>query len=448
MILTKYKLELIIFLAVFIVYGFFTSLKITHLSFENIITAAATDYYFQIANNLINHFSFSLDGSSPTALRMPGYPFFLAVAFKILRNWWAVLFLQNAIAGLSAVILYSIAKKWLSPLQALLAAGIWAFEPYSIDIPSQFLNETLYTFFLLLVIFLFIQYKNKIHQKKFILIIALSLAALTYIKPISLFLPIIFLVAINYPLNKTKIYHALIFLIIFFSFLFPWLLRNYLIFGTWQLSSDNSSSFYTAALFTRAQKEGLPDVNREKPEKSEFPGFSESGNLTKTTSQFQNTVKIIISDPLNFTKVYLKYFITSNTNSSWWGSIRNLVQGTSGKINYHKKVADAVLKFDKNQILNFSTKEIGALIIMASGIIFWSIILILSIIGIISLFKIANQETRPFLILLTGIIIYLLFIGNIALGDIIRYRFPASPLIIIFAVYGLSALIQKFNYVK
>lgn len=442
----KNKIEIIIFLTVFFTYGVFTFWEASHLPFKSVISAASTDHYLEIANNLANRYSFALDDLRPTALRMPGYPFFLAIAFKILRDWWAVLFLQNAIAGLSAILLYSISKKWLPQIWAIITTLLWTFEPYSIDIPSHFLTETLYTFFLLLTVFLFIRYKDIIGQKKFILIIAVMLAILIYIRPTSILLPIIFAIAINYPFKNIKIYQTLALFAIIFLLLSPWLLRNYLVFEKWLLSSDNTSSFYIAILYFQTNKDGLKDLRfDEHPEKSEFPGFNNSGNLANTAPQFKTAVKVILSDPLSFIKFYFKKLAMDMVSSSWWGSIRNLIKGVNGEVNSHEEVMRAVLKFDTNKISHFSAKEVGALIVMASGIIFWFIMLIFSIIGSVVLFKNNNSATHSFLILFIGIILYLALIGNLAMCDFIRYRFPASPFIIMFAVCGFLFLIKKFQ---
>ena len=197
----KYKTEIIIFFSVFIVYSFFTILKIANnLTIEGL----SADYYLQIAENLSKSFLFSLDGISPTALRMPGYPLFLAVIFSIFKNWWAALFIQHIIACASAVILYLISKEWLNRFWAIAVSLIWAFEPYAIDISSQFFTEPIYILFILIATFIFIKYRYR-NQKYFIPLMALMLAILTHIRPTSLFLPMIFAIAIIYSNNKIKI---------------------------------------------------------------------------------------------------------------------------------------------------------------------------------------------------------------------------------------------------
>ena len=440
MLLKKYKVEIIIFFIVFTVYSFFTLLKITNgLPPENL----AADQYFQIAENIVNSRFFSLDGLSPTALRMPGYPLFLAVFFKLFQNWWVILFLQHLISAMSAVLLYIIAKRWARPAWAATVSFIWAFEPYSIDISSQFLTETIYTFILLAFIFIFLKYGDNLFEKKIIVMLSFMSAMLIYIKPISLFLPIVFAVALLYPkLTKKSLTRIACFFILIFIFLFPWLLRNYLVFGSWQLSSDNASSLYITSLLFQADKQGLKHLP-EIPKTDEFPKFIESGNLSKTTPEIKKASQIILSEPFSFAKFYIKNLSIGVTGSSWWGSTRNLLKGSSGQVNYHKEVVSAVFDFDKNKIFNFSPKEIGALIVMASGILFWSLILILAIIGAIFLFKNASSQTKPALILMIGIILYLILIGNLAAGDIIRYRFPASPFIVLFAAKGLLFIAKK-----
>jgi len=443
--LIKYKIEIIIFLTVFIVYSFFTFLKIlNHLPVQNL----AADQYFQIANNLINSSIFSLDGLSPTALRMPGYPFFLTILFRIFHNWWAILLVQNMISALTALFIYLISKKWLSFGYAITASFIWALEPYAIDSSQQFLTETLYTFILVSSVLFFLKYKDFIGKKIFITsILGLMLAILTYIKPVSLFLPIIYALSlIKNNFSKKTFIQITSLLFVYIALLFPWAFRNYSLFGSWQLSADNASSFYITILDFQAKKEGIGTGPSDIPAQSEFPKFAESGNLSKTNQEFQRGISFVISNSFSFSKFYSKKLIKSVTVTSWWGSIRNSIMGKAGEANYHNKVNNALINFDWGEISNFSSKEIVAAIIMIFGAIFWAIILLLSFIGVIYLFKISPLETRPVLILSVGIIAYLILSANLAAPSAMpRYRLPASPFMIIFAITGFSYLIKKIS---
>jgi len=384
---------------------------------------------------------------------MPGYPLFLAISFTIFKSWWVILFIQHIMSGLSAVLLYLIAKKWFSSKLAVIIALIWAFEPYAIDISSQFLTETLYTFLLLFLVFVFLRCKEHFDKTSFILFTSSTLALLIYIKPVSFLLPVVFAITLIYQQKKSHL-KALIskdtliqissLFIIIFLLLSPWLYRNYSIFGKWQLSSDNASSLYITTLLFEADKEGLrhkPDV----PEESEFPRFIESGNLSKTQLQIKSAVDVILTEPILFGKFYFRNLIVGTTSSSWWGSIRNLIKGTSGQVNYHKEVKNAILELNIKKISNFPSKELVSAIIMISGTIFWAVTLLFSILGAIILFKKSDTNTRPHIILITGIILYLLLIGNMAAGDMVRYRFSASPFIIMLAISGLFALTKKIR---
>lgn len=452
--LTKYKTEILIFLIVFIVYSFFTFLKIAnHLP----VASLAADQYFQIANNLANHSIFSLDGLSPTALRMPGYPFFLSILFKIFHNWWAILLIQNIISGLSAILLYQLAKIWLTPKLSLITTFIWALEPYSIDISSQFLTETLYIFFILIITFIFIFYKEKINNYFFLSIIATISAILIYIRPSSIFLPICFLIPLNLSLLREKLFKKIIiqsslFLLIIVIFLSPWFLRNYQIFKIWQLSSDNTSSIYITALtFQKITKENDVSPKIDNQEMQKFLQSGEVKNSDQNIPKLKTAIKIILNKPFDFLKFYTKYSIKGLYSSSWWGSARNLIKGSSGEINYHKEVLNTVSQFNIPQILNFSPKEIGALIIMISGALFWGITFILFLTGeFLLLQKTKKLKDYQYFIWINIIIIYIMLLGNLAIdvsggGDIIRYRFIASPFIIMLAIYAISNLRSIIN---
>lgn len=444
MFLQQHKTEIFIFSIIFIVYSFFTILKIANnLPAQNL----ASDQYFQIAANLVEKHSFSLDGANPTALRMPGYPFFLAFALKILRNWWLIIFLQNIISGLTAVFLYLIAKKWLPSLYAAGASIIWALEPYAIDISQQFLTETIYTFFVIISVFIFIKCRAETNKKIFFPAIILLLSILTYIKPLSLFLPFIFIAALIYHQRTKSAVPIIAILIAYIIFLSPWLLRNHSLFGSWQLSSDNASSLYITSLYFKAEESDAQKPPPEIPEESGLRQFEKSGDLSQSSIELKSAISVIVSNPLRFSKFYFKNFVIGIVKSSWYGSIKNLLRGSSGNVNYHKGVKEAIFNLDVDKILHFSAKEIAVLIIMLSGIIFWLLILALAFLGTLFSFKYLPAEDRSSLILLIGIIAYLLLIGNMAIDDMIRYRFPASPFIAMFAMYGFFSLF-RFKSIK
>jgi len=444
MFLQKHKTEIFIFLVIFIVYSFFTILKIANdLPVQNL----GSDQYFQIAANLAEKHSFSLDNAGPTALRMPGYPFFLALALKIFHNWWLIIFLQNIISGLTGVFLYLIAKKWLPFAFAIATSFVWAFEPYAIDISQQFLTETIYTFFVVMSVFIFIKFRAETNKKIFFPVIILLLSILTYIKPISLFLPLIFITALIYHQRTKSAVPVIAILIIYTALLSPWLIRNHATFGHWQFSSDNVSSLYITSLYFKADENKEQRPPPEIPEESGFRKFEKSGDLSNSSIKIKSAISVIISNPLRFSKFYFKNFIISIAKSSWYGSIKNLLRGSSGNVNYHKEIKEAVFNLDMDKILHFSAKEIASLIIMLSGIIFWLLILSLAFLGSLFSLKYLPAENRPALILLIGIIAYLLLAGNMAIDDMIRYRFPASPFIAIFAMYGLFSLF-KFKSIK
>lgn len=440
------KTELLIFFSVFIVYSFFTILKIAgNLPLEGL----SADYYIEIAENLSKSFSFSLDGINPTALRMPGYPFFLAVIFSIFKNWWAVLFIQHTIAGLSAVLLYLISKKWLSKSWAIAVSLMWAFEPYSIDISSQFFTENLYTFFLLFLIYIFINYKDKINLKLFILLVSFLLAILTYIRPSTIFLPLVFMIAMiwrdkNILKNRTLI--ILCIAPLYLIFLMPWSLRNHSLFQSYALSSDNASSFYIS-ITTASQ------IQNDHLGYSEFRQFADSGQIKKTNELWKEATILLLKNPTPFIKAYSKNLFLGATSSYWWGSLRNLSKGSSGQVNYHKEVLDSLLDLDLKSIKDFSLKEVISATTMISGEIFWISIWILAFIGIYFLYK-ESILPKHQLFLFVAIIFYMVLMGSMAIdptgrGDMGRYRFPSSPLLIFLAIngfYRLNKEIKKNNH--
>jgi 4-amino-4-deoxy-L-arabinose transferase-like glycosyltransferase len=154
-----------------IVYGLVVFLFAALFRFCYVNTAVIDSYeradaalYIQLARNLASHGAYSLAYSqpfSPANYITPGYPLFLSLIFKLFPNFDdsvpVVLNIQALLGSLTAVLLYVIALRMMSPRPALIAGLLVALSPHLIVGGGYFLTETLFTFFVTLAMFLCIQ---------------------------------------------------------------------------------------------------------------------------------------------------------------------------------------------------------------------------------------------------------------------------------------------------
>lgn len=163
-------------------------------------------------------------------LRTPGYPIFLSLLHYVMKiPLEGVIFCQLLLTLLVAWITYKSASG-INLKTAFLSAAIVL---YSLPITVSsllILPDILYLFLLSLFMFVFIRYiENK--KAKLVIWSAILIALATYVRPISYYLCYAVAIFIIYANRREKflkaIFHALLFLIIAYSLLGAWQLRNY-----------------------------------------------------------------------------------------------------------------------------------------------------------------------------------------------------------------------------
>lgn len=141
-------------------------------------TAGDTDDYLKIARNLAFHHAFSLSGEgaplTPTVARPPLYPFLISLF------WWnegppalTVMVLQALLGAATVVLVYLTARDYFSRAVALIACLAMVFAPMTGYFTAVLLTETLFTFLLMLAVFLWGR------ERAWLAGLAFGLAALT-----------------------------------------------------------------------------------------------------------------------------------------------------------------------------------------------------------------------------------------------------------------------------
>ena len=110
--------------------------------------------FYRLAQNLVTHRVFSTRASEPLdpdTWRTPGYPVFLALAISILGDSpTSLVVVQQALSILNILLLFLIARTWMSERRALLTSILFLIEPYHLFYSLWLLSTTLFVTFLLL----------------------------------------------------------------------------------------------------------------------------------------------------------------------------------------------------------------------------------------------------------------------------------------------------------
>jgi len=167
--------------------------------------------------------------NKPNAFRVPGYPLFLSAFWNIEEGYKYVPIVQFLLGLLGIYLLYLLAKKIFSEKVAQIASIIFLFEPTFLTVNFFILSDTLF-----MVLFLWFLIKSveffKTNNYKHLVLTGLLLAIATLVRPVAMYLPILFVVVLIYHYRKSFekiVLSVVIFLVAVGVFLSPWYIRNY-----------------------------------------------------------------------------------------------------------------------------------------------------------------------------------------------------------------------------
>lgn len=193
------------------------------------------------------------DGTlQPDYLIAPGYPFFLGVLHWLLGVPLAgVVLVQVLLTVLAAFIAYKAALE-IDRRLGFLSLAILLYSPSITMFSLLILTESLFLFFITLVMFCFVKYL-KTGRVTFVVLTGLAFAAAVYVRPGFYFLGIAiaaFIIYANATRNrKTVVFHALVLLVVVYGLLGLWQARNYLVFHEVVFSSAISKKVITGGAF-------------------------------------------------------------------------------------------------------------------------------------------------------------------------------------------------------
>lgn len=161
----------------------------------------------------------------------PGYEFFLAGIYAVFGHHYEVVWVFQALLhALTAWLVYKCARLIFSEQSetiGLIAAGFIGFHPDLIEISAMLMTETLYLFFTVLTVFVFLKsfFNVKSYWLALLLGVVTGLAILTR-PPLVLFVPI-FVFLYGYKKTRSSL---VMFGLGIVGVLAPWVIRNYLVY--------------------------------------------------------------------------------------------------------------------------------------------------------------------------------------------------------------------------
>ncbi len=195
--------------------------------------------YHALGSNMAAGLGYSQDGLAQ-AFWPPGYSLFLADVYLIFgESVIAVKLIQTFLGGLSCLLIDNIGRWLYHAKTGRYAALLLALYPTHISFVNLVYTEVLFTFLMLLTIFMLIQKQG--HTLTSLLFAGLSLGYATLIRPEAMFLSIALGAAFFiYRRNlKQSLRLSGVLLLITFCVIIPWTIRNLVVMDRFILISDN-----------------------------------------------------------------------------------------------------------------------------------------------------------------------------------------------------------------
>lgn len=356
--------------------------------------------------------------TGPTAWMMPGYPFLLALIFKVFGTYSVssaimALLLDCIASALTLIPVFLMTNQLFDRKAALVAAAIFCFYPPSLwHATGRIWDTTLFTMMSLFLLNFLMAIENTWTLKTAMLAgFFFGIVAIFKVIILALY-PFVFIQILlqKSMALKTRLQQIVLLTLMILLILSPWIWRNYLVFGRPQLRSNfglelklgnNSGAEAHMQVHGRGKIEMYHPIIKE----DELEKYRKMGELAYTASGGKEALAFIRTHPYDFVQLTIQRILY------FWVRDLDLSKGLDGHFGIRSKKSA------------FTT-------------VIYILPLPFMLLGIV----IALRGQRPTGVLISYLILFPLvyYITHVRQ----RYRFPVEPVMLIFAAGGLSASVK------
>ncbi len=406
--------------------------------------------YLSLAQGLIQNGSFSNPDSPdyPDPERMPGYPLFLASIMWVFQgNLLAAVLIQILLDSLSCLLICYLGELicrgsgFLSGILAALNMGMITYSHF-------ILTDSLFLFVSILVLLMLLRVSRRRELKSNVFLGAL-LGIAVLIRPVIMYLPVL-LIPLLFVCFITKLHvpapaalgKVLLIGLIFVCTLSPWLIRNFIHFGRFQLSSQSGVHLLQYVVpFVWQYSKGVPFLEGMEKARHAFKERAEKEGLD-----------LIVTDPFERSDLkvkmaveYLRQEPKSAILKAWiFGGAKNLFSPAIIDLSYLLRVKRPHFFYTKGT--TFLERAWNFLKGM-QGFFGWAVIeniiaLVLSrLIQVWGLVILLRHKTWEAVFLTSIILYFLVILGPVGYA---KYRLPVEPLLIVLLSIGIRDLYTRF----
>lgn len=399
--------------------------------------------YITLGENIFSGRGFVSIFGTPNAVRTPFYPllvgFFLTyVPYGLV----AVSLLQAFADGVSAILLFRIAGRFISVRAAAAVALFFLFEPLSLVLHIFILPEAFLVLLVLAFTYLFLRYLGDTRRTRSLVGAALALGGAILTKPIALYL---FLVPIGWLLVHKQLRHTLVFALVVLVIVVGWMGRNYAVFGRLDVSNDdvgNLCGYELPAVF--ATKHSRDSSNWDAV--FFLPDFLNAHQ--RCVSTFSALRILLLEEPIAFAKTSALSAVAFMTNEGYAPfferpgmpslKIHNnyLTPAVFTNADWREKIAAAA-----------GALRPWELAVVIAARVYWVLVTVGACVG---MWLLIVRKKTPHAGLLAAIVFYIVVATVVSTGYGVgaRLRHPAAPFLLIFAATAVNKNHRLFFTVR
>jgi len=423
--------------------------------------------YAAMADALLAHGVFSLDPNlSPERHWPPGYAIFLAETKAVSGGFTFAVILQT-LATLGAVVLiYAMARRFLSPMFASVPALLYGIDPSVILADTTIITDGLFSTLIIGAVYMVFFVEVRGREILRWIIVGGLLAVATSMRSIAEFLipliPFIFILRYGFMQEMSKYRRVFV---PFFAYLFvvslvlvPWVVRNYRNFGVFEIAHVGASNIlgYNARGFLAWR-----EMNQEGRHVSAITAVRLISDpayavVDKKIAADLTSMTPVGADPDNYESalaehlifqhpIQYAYFHLVNTIPFFIGSsiagYRQMIEQERNNTGYFAPTSTA-LSNTLHQLFN-SRDFFGSLPMLKNTVPILVEVLIWAVICVSTLAALFERKYRASMLIFGILVIYFAILTGPV--SIVRYRIPAEPYLLIMAVVGARWGAVKVN---
>ena len=452
-----YKTETIIFFVALCVRLFFFLVALAlsgALDFSFPSIGSDSQDYLMAARGFLEYGSFfNISSQLPNSYEMPLYPLFLAFVSKLGMSILVVSLLQDILMAFVAVMIYRIGLR-VSHFVARVGTVLFVFDPANIFYSNFIVTEPFFIFFTVLAVYVLVESVFKTAKKNFF-ISGLLLGLATMVRPVGIMLipgVVIFLLLTKNVSWRLIALRSCLFLIGLLVVVFPYMVRNKIIFDKWDLSSVAAWQFlYSHAAHYYAYQNEISvrdaeDIFHQRlaesvPERyTEYVKNFKSGTLFISPYMWDISLGYLKQDPLGYAFWHglktLPFFVSDG--------LRDLAQRMH------------LIKLDQPSFTNLLISKnfvglreavfesTGTFILLVIGFGVWFLLTLFQCLG----FAVAYSHKGFARGLVFACLLFIITTAAVAGGAVAhsRYRMSVSPFMFLVAAYGIEHMLKKYHW--